>query len=217
MKIYSFPTPNLTKVLLTAEETGHDYTLELLDASKGEHKTPEHIARHPLGKVPAIEIDGQAFFESNNIVRLIAERQNNALYANTPEARANINQWIDLFGNHIGRWLQVVFFEEEVKPALGLGDGNQAAIKEAKFFLKDQLPIFEAQLNKHSYLAGNEITIADLVAFSFFEASEYSSIDLKKYPKIESWTQSLKERPSYGKAMSHIPGNNMIKALLGRI
>ena len=41
MKIYSFPTFNLLKVLLTAEELNLDYELHLLDATKGEHKSPD--------------------------------------------------------------------------------------------------------------------------------------------------------------------------------
>ena len=56
MDIYSFPTFNLTKVLLTAEEAGVEYTLHLLDPMQGEHKSPEHMARHPLGKVPVIAV-----------------------------------------------------------------------------------------------------------------------------------------------------------------
>ena len=67
MNIYSFPTFNLAKILITAEELNLDYQLHLLDAKQGDHKKPEHIARHPLGRVPAIELNGRHYIESNSI------------------------------------------------------------------------------------------------------------------------------------------------------
>ncbi len=96
MNIYSFATFNLTKLLLTAEELGIPSQLHLLDAMKGEHKTPAHLARHPMGKVPAVEINGQHYFESNSICRLMAELNGNKLYGNSPEEHAHVNEWGNL-------------------------------------------------------------------------------------------------------------------------
>jgi len=118
MNIYSFPTFNLTKILLTAEELGMPYKLHLMDAMKGEHKKPEHLARHPHGQSSCCGNQWPTLFESNSICRLMAELKGNNLYGNTPEQRAHVNEWIDMMGYHIGRWLTVYFFEELVKPGL---------------------------------------------------------------------------------------------------
>ncbi|WP_448546563.1 glutathione S-transferase family protein [Thalassotalea fusca] len=213
MNIYSFPTFNLTKILLTAEELGENYQLHLLDFAKGEHKTEAHLARHPLGKVPAVEIDGKNYFESNAICRLLAERNNNALYGDTPEQRAIVNEWTDMATLHVGRWLTVLFFENSLKPVLFGGETNVSAVDEAQTFLSQQLPALENQLNQHDFITGNELTIADIIAFSYFSTVVHSGLDLSPYPKIDAWISAIKQRPSFKKAMSHIEGGDMFAGL----
>jgi glutathione S-transferase len=213
MNIYSFATFNLTKLLLTAEELGMPYQLHLLDPMKGEHKSPEHLARHPMGKVPAVEINGQYYFESNSICRLMAELNGNKLYGNNPEERAHINEWIDMIGYHIGRWLTVYFFEELVKPVLMKGQTpNETALKEAADFLKQQLPVLEQALSKHAFITGDKITIADTIGFSMLDIAEYTSADLSAYPQIKKWYSAIKSRPSYARAMAQMPQGKMFAA-----
>ncbi len=213
MNIYSFATFNLTKLLLTAEELGMPCQLHLLDPMKGEHKTPEHLARHPMGKVPAVEINGQYYFESNSICRLMAELNGNKLYGNSPEERAHINEWVDMIGYHIGRWLTVYFFEELVKPILMKGqEPNAAALKEAAGFLQQQLPVLEQVLSKHAYITGDKITIADTIGFSMLDIAEYTSVDLSVYPQIRKWYNAIKARPSYSQAMARMPQGKMFAA-----
>ncbi len=213
VQIYSFPTFNLTKILLTAEETGEPYQLNLLNLGQGEHKTQEHFARHPLGKVPAVEIDGQNYFESNAICRFIAERNDNRLYGDSASQRAVINQWADLVTSHIGRWLTVMFFENNIKPALLGGESNSTATDEAQTFLSQQLPVLENQLSENTFIAGEEYSIADIIAFSYFSTTEYSGVDLSTYPQITQWLADIKQRPSYAKAMAHLPNNDIFSIL----
>lgn len=213
MQIYSFPTFNLTKILLTAEEAGEPYQLNLLDLSQGEHKTPEHIERHPLGKVPTVEIEGRNYFESNAICRLIAERNDNKLYGNSAEQRAVVNQWADLVTSHIGRWLTVMFFENNIKPFLLGGESNTIATDEAQTFLSQQLPVLENQLTSNTFVAGEEYSITDIIAFSYFSTCEHSGVDLSLYPKITQWLNSIKQRPSYARAMENLPGNDIFSIL----
>jgi glutathione S-transferase len=213
MNIYSFATFNLTKLLLTAEELGMTYQLHLLDPMKGEHKSPEHLARHPMGKVPAVEINGQYYFESNSICRLMAELNGNKLYGNSPEERAHINEWVDMIGYHIGRWLTVYFFEELVKPVLMKGqDSNAASLKEAAGFLQQQLPVLDQALSKHAFITGDKITIADTIGFSMLDIAEYTSVDLSAYPQIKKWYNAIKSRPSYSRAMAKMPQGKMFAA-----
>lgn len=213
MDIYSFPTFNLNKILVSAEEAGAPYTLHLLDPQQGEHKSPEHMARHPLGKVPAVEIDGQCYFESNAICRYVAEKYAPKLIGDTPEQRLLTNQWVDFVTSHLGRWLQTVFFEERVGPAFFGAQTNQEAIEEATKFLAEQLPVLESQLQMHEFIAGAQITIADIVAAAFFETIEYSSVDLSAYPAVAAWADKMFARASYIRALSLLPGGTTFPQL----
>lgn len=205
MHIYSFPTFNLTKLLFTAEEIGLPYQLHLM--KPGEHKSPEHLARHPLGKVPAVEYKGQHFFESNSICRLMAEINSNKLYANTAEQRAHINEWVDMFGYHIGRWLTVYFFEEVIKPGMLKQTPDANALKEADGFLAQQVPSLDKALSQHAFIAGNELTIADTIACSLMTIQDVTSVDLKSYTHVQRWYQQMKARQAYARALQQVGGN----------
>ena len=213
LHIYSFPTFNLTKLLYTAEELGMPYTSHLLKI--GEHKKPEHLARHPMGKVPAAELNGQYYFESNSICRLMAELNGNKLYGNTPEQRAHINEWMDVLSQQFGRWLSTYFFEEAVKPGLLKGQTNPAAVEEAAGLSKQELPVLDKVLGSRRFIAGNDITLADTIGFSVFSVKEVTSMDLSAYPNIETWYQAMKARPSYARALANLPNSNMF-AVFGK-
>ena len=135
MKVYGFPTFNVLKVLFTAEELGLDYEFVMLNAQEGQHKTPEHIRRHPLGKVPAIEHDGNYLFESAAICRYLALHAESEMYAGSALQRATIDQWIDMMGYHVGHWLSVYFWEEIAKPKFMGKESDQKAVAFAGKFL----------------------------------------------------------------------------------
>ena len=80
MKLYVFPVaPNPTKVrLYLAEkaEGGSPVVLEqvAVNLREGEQHSAEHRARHPLGKLPVLELDdGTALFESLAIIEYLEE------------------------------------------------------------------------------------------------------------------------------------------------
>ena len=210
MKIYGFTTFNLSKVLLTAEELNLDYHYIALDISKAEHKSTAHLARHPLGKVPVLEIDGHCYFESNSICRFLAENNGNQLYADDIHQRTHINQWIDLVAQHIGRWMTTLYFEEIIKQKLFSGTPNQAQIDEALGFLEQQLPALESTLANNNFITGKIFTIADIIAFSYCQTHEYTQLSFDNYPHIKQWYQSIKQRPSYSPAMENFPHGNIL-------
>ena len=210
MKIYGFPTFNLTKVLLTAEELGLDYEYVALDPSKAEHKTPEHLQRHPLGKVPVLEHEGDYLYESAAICRYLSRIGGSRLYGGDAKAKARIDQWIDFGSLHIGKWLATYFFEEVVKAKFFGGAADQAQLAEAQEFLALQLPLAEMQLAQTNFLAGNEVTLADTIVFSYVQTHEVTSVTIDAYPNLSRWYREIKQRPSFSAAMSHFPGNNII-------
>lgn len=210
MNIYSFPTFNLTKILFTAEELGMPYQLNLMKI--GDHRKAEHQPRHPMGKVPVVEIDGQYYFESNSICRLMAELNGNKLYANSPGERAHINEWIDMLTVHFGRWLSMYFFEEVAKPGLLKSQPSASAIEEAAGFSKQQLPTLEKALSEHEFIVGKQITLADIIGFSLFTTTEVTSVNLEAYPNIQRWYRMMAARPAYTRALNNIPGGKMFVA-----
>lgn len=206
LKIYGAKTFNAVKAVLTAEECGAEYEYIDMDFTKGEHKKPEYLKIHPLGKIPAMEHNGNPIFESNNMCRYIANISGKKLYSDDPFKAARIDQMVDLIGYHVGRWITVYFFQEIVKKAFRGEDPDQSALEEAAGFLAEQLPYLDGILAENSFLCGDEISIADCIAFAMVMASDYTSFSIDEYANITRWYNQMKARPSYDAMMQHIPG-----------
>jgi glutathione S-transferase len=197
LTIYGAPTFNATKVVLTAEELGLDYDYVHIDLREGEHKSPEHLLRHPLGKVPAIEYNGKPLFESNSICRFLASSEGSPLYNGDHYQLAVIDQWVDMMSYHTGRWVGVFYFQEFITPRFFKKEANQDALAEAKGFLDEQLPVIDKHLSGNKYFAGDVLTIADTVAFSFFYTHEMSSVDFSEYENISQWYSAIRKSAAF--------------------
>jgi glutathione S-transferase len=72
MRLYHVPGSRSTRVLWMLEEIGAPFELTVM--TREERKTPEHISRHPLGRVPVVEFDdGRKLFESAAICIQLAD------------------------------------------------------------------------------------------------------------------------------------------------
>ncbi len=184
---------NTTKTLYVAEALGIDYDYVEMNLAIGEHKTPEHLNRHPLGKLPTLTHDDETLFESNAICSYLAAVENSPLYPiNNRLYCARIDQWMNFFTNHLGRWLNNYAFEKVAKSQLGLGEPNQAIMEEAYGFIQQQLPCIHEQLQAGPYFLGEVPSIADYVAFAYFENAEKAGLSLSDYPAIQAWYNAIK-------------------------
>ncbi len=194
--IYGYNTFNPIKVLLTAEELGMDYQYVNVELGKGENKTPEYLAKHPLGKVPVLDHDGQILLESGAICRYLANIHDHKLYSADPLQAARIDAMVDLSVLHVGRWLAVYFWQEIICRRMFQKEPDAAAIEEAVGFLKAQLPYVDSLLAETQFLCGDQVTIADTIAYAYFQVQEHTSVDLSAYGNILRWYGEFSERPS---------------------
>jgi glutathione S-transferase len=96
-------SPFAWRVLLTAEVKGIPYEGKLLEASKGELKTPEFLAINPLGPVPAIRDGNLTLHESlAMMVYLDCKHPNPPLFGRTAEEAGRIFQCISEFISDFG-------------------------------------------------------------------------------------------------------------------
>lgn len=201
-ELYIFPfAPNSIKPVLVAEELGINYELNILDPRSGEHRSPEHMARHPLGKVPVLVHDGRPLFEGAVICRYLASVEKSELYPEDAYERAVVDQWIDFFSQHLGRWINSLYFENVVGPKLKRTP-NQDNIEEAMGFATTQAEMVDKRLEENAYLCGAEITIADIYAYAFVRAAETVGLPLDNYPKLRAWRDTLAARAAIQKAES---------------
>ena len=194
--IYGYNTFNPIKVLLTAEELGLEYNYVSVELGKGENKTPEFLSRHPFGKVPVLEHNGELLLESAAICRYLAQLHDHRLYAADPLPAARIDALVDMATLHMGRWLAVYFWEEIIRRVFFKKEPDSAALAEAAGFLKQQLPYFDRLLGESEFLCGDRVTLADTISYAYFQIQEKTSVDLSPYHHIQRWYGAFSERPS---------------------
>uniref|UniRef100_UPI00403863B6 elongation factor 1-gamma-like n=1 Tax=Callospermophilus lateralis TaxID=76772 RepID=UPI00403863B6 len=119
------------------------------------NRTPEFLRKFPAGKVPAFEgDDGFCVFESNAIAYYVS---NEELQGSTPEAAAQVVQWVSFADSDI-----VPPASTWVFPTLGIMHHNKQATENAKEEVRRILGLLDAHLKTRTFLVGERVTLADI-------------------------------------------------------
>jgi glutathione S-transferase len=203
-RLYGFSTQNTMKALYVLEELELDYELEFVNLFKGEQKKSDFIKKTPIAKVPLLQHGDRRLFESGAICRYLADINESELYPSEKYQRALVDQWMDFFSCHLGRYLSGLVYETIIVQKAQIRKPVENYIEEAIQFVKKYLPIVDQQLQAHSYLTGDQITIADLFAFAYIEQTEDLDIPLDEFPNIQRWFHEIKNKKSIQRGKQRI-------------
>lgn len=73
MTLHHCPQTRSMRVLWLLHELGVDFSV-VPHAFDKSLRTPEYLSRSPAGRVPALEMDGETYFESGAIIEILCER-----------------------------------------------------------------------------------------------------------------------------------------------
>jgi glutathione S-transferase len=203
--LYGFYTQNSMKPLYVLEEVGAPFEFHFVNLAKGEQKSESFKQKTPIGKAPVLEHGGASLFESGAICRYVANNEQSQLYPQDPLERARVDQWLDFFPCHLGRWFNTLYFERVLKPTLGIGDTNQDACDEAIKFATIQLGILDKHLREDNWLANDTLSIADLCAFAYIEQHQVVQFPLDDYSNVQKWFDGIEGRDSIARARGRLP------------
>ena len=192
---------------LVCEEKGISHDLKPV-----EFGSPAHLALHPYGKIPVMEIGQFRLYETIAIARYIdAMFGGPALQPADAKQRAEMDQWINAVSDY---WYDVfvrkLVFNRLVRPSRGL-PVVESEVEQAVPLLDRYLASAEAVLSKHDYLAGPSLSLADLfLAPILFHtaATEEGKRALAKAPKVSAWLQKMQARPSVAATMPQPPAQS---------
>jgi glutathione S-transferase len=149
-----------TRAALAIKGVDHDF--HAIDP--GQHKTPEHLALHPFGKVPAMTHGELTVFETLAICTYVDTAfEGPALRPSSPAALARMHQWYSVaqcyvYDAGISRFaLQFIF------PSGPDGKPNMQTIEAAKPDIRKVLEAVDAGLGDSTWIAGDDISLADLI------------------------------------------------------
>ncbi|PIL25385.1 hypothetical protein GSI_13275 [Ganoderma sinense ZZ0214-1] len=190
LKIYGhLVAPCTQRVLAVAEELGVPYELVVVDYTKNEHKTLEYLAHQPFGQVPYIEDDGVEVFESRAICRFLALKYGGVgtlLPAQSDlEGTARFEQAASVELNDFEAPMGLLAWELRYKEYYGLKADLEVA-KEHRTKAESRLDGYEAMLSKTRFLAGDELTLADLFHLPYESLVTEQEFDFVK-PESSRW------------------------------
>jgi glutathione S-transferase len=194
---YGSGSPYAWRVQLVLEEKGLPYEPVLLSFSKGEHKKPEHVARNPHGKVPAITDGDVTLYESTPIVEYLEERYpDRPLLPREAAARARVRieefEAVLYFGDAFREVGQRVFFTPPEQQ-------DKTAIESARAKVRALLHALVARTKgRGAFLMGDTLTRADLAWLPFVELAARGGVELDDAtPSVRAWRDRMRTRPSY--------------------
>ena len=198
--VHSIPgSPFGRAVLATLEEKGASYRLSTV--VPGTFRSPEHLARHPFGRVPVLEHDGFSLYETQAILRYLDRvLPTPALTPADPKRAArmdqviNINDWYLFHG--VGN---VIVFHRVVGPRVMGLKPDEAAIEAAMPKAQAVFRELARLLGQQSYFAGDAMSLADLLVapgIDFFTQTPEWKVLGAPHANIVAWLARMEARPS---------------------
>jgi glutathione S-transferase len=186
---------NVIPVLWTLDELGLGYTRFDVGGSFGGLDELAFRAMNPNGRIPVVDDDGFILFESNAIVRYLADAYGHGgILPASRHGRALADQWMD--------WYKTTFYTPFVGMFQALvktepRDRDVARIAALSGTIGEILQAPDGALKGASFIAGDAFTMGDIPLGAAIH--RYLTLDIKR-PRldgIESWHRRLCERPAY--------------------
>ena len=188
LKVYGDELSDPTRAVLAFLKLNQvPYEFVFVNLWKGEQLAAEYLQVNPLGKVPAIDDDGFKLAESHAILTYIHATRSlpDHWYPSEIKARAMVNRYLHWHHSNL-RAGEALIFADVIAPALGLSTNPEQASLAQDTFLKS-LNMLDGLLTGNNYLAGAEISLADLSAACEVAEHRLRTFDLSHWPHVEEW------------------------------
>lgn len=205
--LHTTPTANGFKASIMLEETGLPYRVINYNLVAGDQKKPEFLALNPVGRVPAIVdhgVDGSdeplPVYGTAAILLYLAEKSQRFL-PDRPRPRAKVFEWIGIVASDIGPAYSGQFVFNIVAQ-----EKNPWAIDFYNNLCNRMIATMELQLSRSRYLAGEDYTIADMIAYPVAAVSMLRwPGNLDGHPHIARWAADVGARPAVQRGMQVPP------------
>jgi glutathione S-transferase len=190
MRLYHVPNSSSQRVVWLLEEIGQPYELVVMGDRASRLEDPDHVRRHPLGRVPVLEDEGGTIFESGAICLYLADRYPAAELLPPPgtHERGLTYQW-SLFA----------YSELQGKIAPKRLATTPESVEAAGSALADVIGVIDRALDGRDFLVGDRFTVADLlVSTALASAQRWGGAELP--PSLGSYLESMQARPARRRA-----------------
>ena len=196
--IHGIPgSPYVRMPLLACEEKGAPYQLAVMQM--GQTKSAEHLARHPFGRIPAMEHDGFWLYETAAIIRYVDQVfTGTSLTPNDAKVQARMNQVMGIVDWYVMPSISAgIGWNRVIAPRFGL-PVDEAAVANALPGATTCIRALEQLLGRQAFMAGKAISLADLMLFAHLDMFPMSAegAALMKDSPLLTWLERMRARPS---------------------
>ncbi|CAH2107521.1 unnamed protein product [Euphydryas editha] len=191
----------------------HNVPVEMIDVDliKKDNLKPEFLKKNPLHTIPLLEDDDLIIHDSHVILTYLTEKygKDESLYPKDPKQRAQVDQ--KLFFDTL------LFFRLRSISYAAIFEGVRKPTEKQLKDLDEAYSFLEAFLSKTKFIAGDNMTIADISILATVSAIRHIvPIDGNKYPNVQSWFTYMENQPFYKKCVEQgsIQFGQIIKSCL---
>jgi glutathione S-transferase len=186
-RVFYMPRTRSSRVLWMLEEIGKPY--DAVQIAFEDRRSPEHLARHPLGRVPVVELDdGTYLFESAAICLQLADLYPGAglIPPVGSQERGLVYQWV-LFAvteleSPLFRWRQ------EMR--------DNAAHAPSRDRFAHAATAVEVAIGAGPWLLGEDLTVADIMCLSILSGAHSYEL-LTDWPGLQAYVERGEARPAF--------------------
>lgn len=188
------------RVVWLCEELGLDYELRRYERDPVTRLAPpEYKALHPIGTAPVITDGSLVLAESGAILEYVIARYGNGRLGRAfghPEY-ADYLFWLHYANASFQALLHRMLVARRLEPS-----PEHRVLRDLEARLARALAHLDARLGVSDYLAGGELTAADImIVFSLTTMRSFTAYEVKPYPGILAYLQRIGAREPYRKAM----------------
>ncbi len=160
----------------------------------------DFLRLNPAGKVPVLEIDGLTLSDSTAICEYLEEtRPEPALMPQGAASRAETRRLVAYFDDKFHHEVTVNLLYERVhKRLMRAGTPDSVRIKAGSTAIKYHLDHIDWLAERRRWLAGEQMSIADLAAAAQLSCLDYvRDVDWARCPNAKEWYARIKSRPAF--------------------
>ncbi|XP_057341251.1 glutathione S-transferase 1-1-like [Microplitis mediator] len=182
-------------VRLVIQALGLDVNYTLVNILNGEHLTDEYQQLNPQQTIPLLIDDDYKLSESRAIMCYLVDQyggeENQRLYPTNPKARALVNARLQFDAGILNPSVANCYYGWLFRGQDGYEEEKHDKVKEA-FQVLDKL------VEGHDYVAGRNLTIADLALIATVSTAETVGFGLDDYKNVSEWAERVKSSaPGY--------------------
>lgn len=187
---------NVMKVLWLLDELAIPFDRIEAGGGFGRTRDADYAAMNPNATVPTLVMPhGFTLWESHAILRYLCRTQpgGNAFYPEAPEARAEVERWMDWTLAAMNDPMRIIFWTFIRTPA---AERDLPAAARARDTAEALWRIVEAQLAGRDHIAG-DCSIADMALGGFLHRWFQLPIERPDLPRLAGWYARLRQRQAY--------------------